>query len=199
MSQYDDYDNEYDGQDDSDDHNTPKGLRAALKKAQDELRKAQKSNEDLAAQVSELSKANKSRQYADILNGKGVNPKIAKWIEKDGVDPDESAVQAWLDENAELFNITTNNTTDNGGDGDGQDAETSDDNDSDPFAGVPEELRGVLAAMQNQQAVESHSVSDDGEGTDTSAAIAAIGDNAKSFEDVLAGLNALGAPVKGGY
>ncbi len=48
------------------------------------------------------------RVLKDALNAKGVNPKAAKFLVKDGVDAtDENAVASWLEENSDLFPAKT--------------------------------------------------------------------------------------------
>jgi hypothetical protein len=60
------------------------------------------------------------------LTAKGVNPKAARFIVKDGVDAsDETALSAWLDENSDLFPAAAPEAADppEAGDGDGTSAE----------------------------------------------------------------------------
>jgi len=188
MSQFDGYDDEDLDQDDA----GPKGLRAALKKAQAELAAAVKEKDTLSKQVADLAAKEKSRSLTDILASKGVSPKIAKFVEKDGVDPTEEAVSAWLDENADVFNIKTESAPE----GDGAE-NTEGAGQSDPFAGMPDEVKAILAAMQQTQATEAGGSSANGEDGQTDAAIAAIGSQANSEADITAALKALGAPISG--
>lgn len=81
----------YDDQDD--DSRLVKDLRK-------QLRDAQKQNETLAAQVSELQGSVRVRTVEEALASKGVDKRIAKFIPADVDD-----VAAWLDENGDLFGI----------------------------------------------------------------------------------------------
>lgn len=93
------YDDDYDYEDTSSDSSGPANLRKALKKAEKE-RKALE--EQLAAVKTNL----RERSVRDVLETKGVNSKIAKFIPSDIEAPEQIA--AWLDENADVFGFTTN-------------------------------------------------------------------------------------------
>jgi len=93
------YDDDYDYEEDNSDSSGPANLRKALKKAEKE-RKALE--EQLAAVRTDL----RERSVRDVLETKGVNSKIAKFIPSDIQAPEQIA--AWLDENADVFGFTTN-------------------------------------------------------------------------------------------
>jgi hypothetical protein len=71
-----------------------------------QLRKANKQKEkelaDLKAQFGEISKAQRERNIKDVLESRGVNSKIAKFIPAD-IDPTEESLSKWLDENGDVF------------------------------------------------------------------------------------------------
>lgn len=97
MSEFD-YDDDFS-------NNTPKALREAYEKQAKELKKLQ---DDLAAEREARSKAEKvakSQSLTSLLRDKGVKPALAKWLEKDDVDATPEAVDAWLKENGEFFNV----------------------------------------------------------------------------------------------
>ena len=75
-----------------------------------QLRKANKQKEkelaELKAQFEGLSKAQKERAIKDVLEARGVNAKIAKFIPQD-LDPTEESLSKWLDENADVFGFQT--------------------------------------------------------------------------------------------
>lgn len=76
-----------------------KGLRSQLEAALKRLEKAEAANAQLSKSVSE-------RQLADVLSAKKVNPKVARFILADGVDPSDSeAVDKWVTDNAEVFGV----------------------------------------------------------------------------------------------
>lgn len=71
-----------------------------------QLRKANKQKEkelaDLKAQFEGLSKAQRERAIKDVLESRGVNGKIAKFIPSD-LDPTEESLSKWLDDNGDVF------------------------------------------------------------------------------------------------
>ena len=75
-----------------------------------QLRKANKQKEkelaELKSQFENLSKAQKERAIKDVLEARGVNSKIAKFIPQD-LDPTEESLSKWLDENADVFGFQT--------------------------------------------------------------------------------------------
>lgn len=79
-----------------DDSHLVKDLRKQLKDAQS---RAKQFEEELGQYRSQL----RERTVAEVLQAKGVNPKVAKFLPSD-VEGDE-AIQAWLDENADLFGV----------------------------------------------------------------------------------------------
>ena len=95
-NQYDDDD--YDYEEETSDSNGPANLRKALKKAERERTALQ---EQLTAVKNNL----RERSVKDVLETKGVNSKIAKFIPSDVEAPEQIA--AWLDENADVFGFRT--------------------------------------------------------------------------------------------
>ena len=73
-----------------------------------QLRKANKQKEkelaELKAQFEGLSKAQKERAIKDVLDARGINAKIAKFIPQD-LDPTEESLSKWLDDNGDVFGI----------------------------------------------------------------------------------------------
>jgi len=91
--------------DDDETQNGPKALRELVEKQSKELKKLQ---DDLAAEREARTKAEqavKSTSLSTILRDKGVKPGLAKWLEKDEVEASPEAVDAWLKENGEFFNV----------------------------------------------------------------------------------------------
>jgi len=77
---------------------------SALRKQLEEALKRAKAAEAAQAQ---LTKDLNSRKLTDVLTAKAVNPKLARFITSDGVDPaDESAVDKWLADNADIVGVT---------------------------------------------------------------------------------------------
>jgi len=93
------YDDDYDFEDEVQDSSGPANLRKALKKAEKDRAALQ---EQLAAVKNNL----RERSVRDVLETKGVNSKIAKFIPSDVEAPEQIA--AWLDENADVFGFRTN-------------------------------------------------------------------------------------------
>ena len=75
-----------------------------------QLRKANKQKEkelaELRAQFEGISKEQRERSIKDVLESRGVNSKIAKFIPSD-VDSTEESLSKWLDENGDVFGFTT--------------------------------------------------------------------------------------------
>jgi hypothetical protein len=71
-----------------------------------QLRKANKQKDkelaELKAQFGDISKAQRERNIKDVLESRGVNSKIAKFIPSD-LDPTEESLSKWLDENGDVF------------------------------------------------------------------------------------------------
>jgi len=90
--------NQYNDYDDDDDYGTedsgPANLRKALKKAEKEAKAMRDELDSLRAQ-------SRQRNVKDVLETKGVNPKIAAFIPADVDAPEKIA--AWLDEYADVF------------------------------------------------------------------------------------------------
>ena len=80
------------------------------------LRKAKRADEkrikELTEQVESFTKAQRESTVKEVLEKKGVNPKAARLILKD-LDGDYSAeaVNAWLDDNADLLGLQTESTS----------------------------------------------------------------------------------------
>lgn len=93
-------------EDDDDDMTTSDSSNDVVK----QLRKANKQKEkelaELRAQFEGVSKAQRERSIKDVLESRGVNSKIAKFIPSD-VDSTEESLSKWLDENGDVFGFTT--------------------------------------------------------------------------------------------
>ena len=75
------------------------------------LRKAKRSDEkrikELTEQLETLSKGQRERTVKEVLEKKGVNPKAVRLILKDLDDISEESVNNWLDDNGDLFGLTS--------------------------------------------------------------------------------------------
>lgn len=191
----------YDEYEDDDQTTGPKALRDALAKANKRAEEAEKAAQDIAEKFAALEKAQKSQSLTQLLTAKGVNPKLAKWLDKDGVEPSEEAVDAWIEENGEFFNIkpsTAENTAN-----EASEPGVAPENGSDPYQGLPPEVQAALSAMQNSQNLEASATSTPSAADPKAegaalAVIEAIGKNATSLDDVLSSLQKLGAPIQSG-
>lgn len=94
----------YDYEDEDDDFSTPevnqnndlvKQLRKAAKQKDKELA-------ELKAQYESLNKQSRERAIKDVLETRGVNGKVAKFIPQD-LDPTEESLSKWLEDNADVF------------------------------------------------------------------------------------------------
>ena len=78
-----------------------------------DLRKAKKADEkrikELTDKLDALTKGQNERVIKDVLEKKGVNPKVMRLVQKDlEGDFTEEAVNNWLEDNAEIFGISIN-------------------------------------------------------------------------------------------
>ena len=90
----------YDYEDDDDDSTTEsndlvKQLRKAAKQKDKELN-------ELKSQFESLNKQSRERSIKDVLEARGVNGKVAKFIPQD-LDPTEESLSKWLEDNADVF------------------------------------------------------------------------------------------------
>ena len=89
---------EYEDEEDdytSESNDLVKQLRKATKQKDKELA-------ELRAQFENVSKAQRERNIKDVLESRGVNSKIAKFIPSD-LDPTEESLSKWLDDNGDVF------------------------------------------------------------------------------------------------
>jgi hypothetical protein len=81
-----------------------------------QLRKANKQKDkelaELKAQFGDISKAQRERSIKDVLESRGVNSKIAKFIPSD-LDPTEESLSKWLDDNGDVFGFQTTESNQN--------------------------------------------------------------------------------------
>ena len=96
--EYEDDEDEVTAQDTSG-NDLVKQLRKAAKQKDKELA-------ELRAQFGEVSKAQRERNIKDVLESRGVNSKIAKFIPSD-LDPTEESLSKWLDDNGDVFGFAT--------------------------------------------------------------------------------------------
>ena len=90
----------YDYEDDDDDftmesNDLVKQLRKAAKQKDKELN-------ELRSQFENLNKQSRERAIKDVLEARGVNGKVAKFIPQD-LDPTEESLSSWLEDNADVF------------------------------------------------------------------------------------------------
>lgn len=92
MSDWDDDDDEFSG--DSD----------LVKQLRKQLKEAKKANSELDTELSALRPQVRKNSMTQILSGLGINPKVAA-IMPESIDPNKDAVQSWLDDYGDLFNL----------------------------------------------------------------------------------------------
>jgi hypothetical protein len=97
----------YEYEDDDDADTTTESLSNDLVK---QLRKANKQKDkelaDLKSNFESLNKAQRERTIKEALAARGVNQKISSFIPQD-IDPTEESVSKWLEANADVFGIQT--------------------------------------------------------------------------------------------
>lgn len=132
---YDDYD-----------ENGPKALRDHAKKLEKQLADAQKANEALQAQVTDLSGQVKKSSLADLLKSAGVDPKFAPRADRDGADATKEGVEKWIAENKDFYNF-------------GQPKEQEPKADEQEPAGEPNIPEGMEDAVRASQSLDASGVS----------------------------------------
>ena len=97
----------YDYEDDDDftteSNDLVKQLRKAAKQKDKELA-------ELKAQFESLNKQSRERAIKDVLEARGVNGKVAKFIPQD-LDPTEESLSKWLEDNADVFGFQVEDKT----------------------------------------------------------------------------------------
>lgn len=78
-----------------------------LKKLRKAKRNDEKRIQELTAKLEEFTKKQREADVKSVLEKKGVNPKAARLILKDLEDVNEQTVNDWLDDNGDLFGITS--------------------------------------------------------------------------------------------
>jgi hypothetical protein len=97
--------------DDEDDQDTDNEAQMDGSDLLKKLRKAKRSDEkrikELTEQLENLSKSQRERVVKEVLEKKGVNPKAQRLILKDLEDISEESVNNWLEDNGDLFGLTS--------------------------------------------------------------------------------------------
>lgn len=96
-------DDDFDLEDESEQPRKAEGndLVRQLRKAQ---RAADKRAKELEAELSTLRSAQRENVIKSVLESKGLNPKVAKFIPAD-INPDEDAINQWIGEYGDVFGI----------------------------------------------------------------------------------------------
>ena len=93
-------------EDDEDDVTTSDNGNDLVKQLRKAAKQKDKELAELRAQFEGISKAQRERSIKDVLESRGVNSKIAKFIPSD-VDSTEESLSKWLDENGDVFGFST--------------------------------------------------------------------------------------------
>ncbi len=93
-------------EDEDDDFTTESGNNDLVKQLRKAAKQKDKELAELRAQFGEVSKAQRERNIKDVLESRGVNSKIAKFIPSD-LDPTEESLSKWLDDNGDVFGFST--------------------------------------------------------------------------------------------
>lgn len=96
----------YEYEDDDDDVTTSDNGNDLVKQLRKAAKQKDKELAELRAQFDGISKAQRERNIKDVLESRGVNSKIAKFIPSD-LDPTEESLSKWLDENGDVFGFST--------------------------------------------------------------------------------------------
>jgi hypothetical protein len=93
-------------EDDDDDFTQESGNNDLVKQLRKAAKQKDKELAELKAQFEGVSKAQRERNIKDVLESRGVNGKIAKFIPSD-LDPTEESLSKWLDDNGDVFGYST--------------------------------------------------------------------------------------------
>jgi hypothetical protein len=96
----------YEYEDDEDDATTTDTSNDLVKQLRKATKQKDKELAELRAQFEGVSKAQRERNIKDVLESRGVNSKIAKFIPSD-LDPTEESLSKWLDDNGDVFGVQT--------------------------------------------------------------------------------------------
>lgn len=88
------YDDDFDFEDDPQESNAMREVRKAQ-------RAAEKRAKELEAELLKFRENERQRNLSSLLESRGLNPKVAKFIPDDAVD--ENAISSWLDEYGDVF------------------------------------------------------------------------------------------------
>ena len=180
------------GYDEDDDYgqtdNGPKALRDALKKAQDDLKARDAEIATLKEQAATLSKQVKSSTLRDALSDAGLDPKYARFAERDEVEPNVESVKKWADENKDVYAFLNKPAAE---------APPGDDDGDAGDAGPEDQIDPALAA----QILAAQQLSSDGRpsgSTTIQDTLAAINlDQFKDGSEIDALIRSMGAPTPG--
>lgn len=175
------YENDNDQYDDGNSTDLVKQLRAANKAQEKQVKELMASLETATASVTALTKTVNTGTVADILKGKGVDPGVSKFLID--VEPTEDAINTWLADNGKLIGYDPTK---------GSDAANGEQPVVTPTSTqVSPEMAQLQAAMARVQAAEANAAPGllvNAAGED---AIARLGKNVTSFDDVTKGLREL--------
>ncbi len=99
MSQNNEYDDEFD---DFGDEGTD-----VVKQLRKVNRTLEKRAKELEQELKGLQSQTRQRTVKDVLQAKGINPKIAAFIPQD-IDTSEDAINGWLSEYGDVFGVNSN-------------------------------------------------------------------------------------------
>ena len=188
-----DYDNDFEDFEGGED-NSPAGLRKALQKAQ---REAKKAREELAAERearATAEKAVKKSTLADLLKDAGIDPKFAARADRDGAEATADGVKAWVEENKDFYNFGAKKVAEERETEQAQETETA--GDETPQAEIPEGLSPELVeALTASQQLDASGVTPSEVGVLQRLSSIKADPHKKSYEDLVAELAALGAPI----
>ncbi len=101
---------EYEDDDFDLDDDTPQPRQAESNDLVRQLRKAQRTAEkrakELEVELSSLRSAQRENVIKSVLESKGLNPKVARFVPAD-IDPTEDALSQWVTEYADVFGLTS--------------------------------------------------------------------------------------------
>jgi hypothetical protein len=83
---------------------TPMNESELLKQLRKELKVKSKQMSEMESKLSDFEKGQRESVIKSVLESKGVNPKIAKFIPSD-IETSPEVIGTWIDENADVFGV----------------------------------------------------------------------------------------------
>jgi hypothetical protein len=144
---------DYGYDDNDDDLEDAQGESGAMRDLRKAYKSAQKQNKELADKLNQMQSSLRERSVKDVLASKGLPEKIAKFIPSEATSAED--VEAWLNENGDVFGSATPATGEQPQDVNpdlaawGRISATQ--SSGQPFTNDPDQLQSLIKAASNPE------------------------------------------------